>query len=330
MKLSFPLIALCAALLVGCGAEPEKKTEGAKNGEKPFKVALLTPSPISDAGWSANAYEGLKSIEKDLGATIANKQSVGTQIRDDMRSYAQDGFNLIIGHGFEYNDPAIEIGKDFPDVAFLSSSGGKTSTNVGTFRFYLEQGFYLAGYTAGLMSKTGKVAMIGGPQVPSIESTFKGFEAGAKAARPDIKVIQAFTGKDDDVAKAKQATEAAIAEGADFVIHQANAAVTGVFQACEAKGVFCFGANSDQNSAGKTMLASAIINSAPAFKLLAQDVKDGKFKGEVRLVGMDKGVIDYVWNPALSGKIPADVKEKVLAMRDKIISGEVVVPKTEF
>src|SRR5207302_1792090 len=119
---------------------------------------------------------------------------------------------------------------------------GKTAPNAGAFRFYLEQGFYLCGFLAGSMSKTGKAAMIGGDDVPSIRSTFKGFSAGFLAARPNGQVIEVFTGNGQDVAAAKQATLNAIGQGADFVIHQANAAAQGVFDACKDKGVYAFGA----------------------------------------------------------------------------------------
>jgi basic membrane lipoprotein Med (substrate-binding protein (PBP1-ABC) superfamily) len=202
---------------------------------------------------------------------------------------------------------------------------------VGAFRFYLEQGFYLAGYTAGLMTKTGKVAMIGGDRVPSIASTFKAFSAGAKAARPDVVVIEKFTGNGQDVAAAKQATLAAIGEGADFVIHQANAAAQGVFDACKEKNVKAFGANLDQNSnESGVILASAIINAEPAFVALAKDVKEGKYKGEVRLTGMAEKSIDYVFNPAMVDQIPVEIQEKIETERARILSGDLAVPKDEF
>ena len=180
--------------------------------EGTLKVALLTPNAVSDAGWSALGYDGLMAIKKDMGAEVNNQEAPVAQIRDAMRSYAQKGYNLIIGHGYEYNEPGVEVAKDFPNTVFVSSSGGMTAPNAGAIRFRLEEGFYLAGLAAGKMSKTGVVAMIGGPNVPSIKSTFKAFKAGAEAGRPGIKVIETFTGKNEDVAAAHQATLAAIAE----------------------------------------------------------------------------------------------------------------------
>lgn len=306
-----------------------KPTATAENGS--FKVALLTPGPVSDAGWSALAYDGLQAIKTDMGAEVNNQVASGTQIKDALRSYAQQGYNLIFGHGYEYNDPSIDVAKDFPKTVFVSSSGGKTAPNVGAFRFYLEQGFYLAGFMAGEMSKTGKVAMIGGDNVPSIVSTFKGFEAGAKAANPNIKVLQTFTGDGQDVAKAKNATLAAIGEGADFVIHQANAAAEGVFQACKEKGVWAFGANADQNADPSGMvIASAVIVAKPAFLDVAKSVKDGTFKGGILLKGMDTGAIDFVFNPTKLDKVPQKVMADVEKKMDDIKSGKLVVPKDNF
>jgi basic membrane lipoprotein Med (substrate-binding protein (PBP1-ABC) superfamily) len=277
------------------------------------------------------AYGGLQSIKSDLGAEVNNQEALGTQIKDAMRQYAQDGYSLVLGHGFEYNEPGVEVAKDFPDTVFVSSSGGKFSTNAGALRFFLEQGFYLCGYLAGSMSKTGKAAMIGGDKVPSIESTFKGFEAGFKAARPDGTVITIFTGNGKDPAQAKQATLNAIGQGADFVIHQANAAAQGVFDACKEKNVYAFGANMNQNdNASGMVIASAIIVAKPAFLDLAKRVKDHTYKGEISLMGMDKGAIEFILNPKLKDKVPADIQAKLDKVAADIKSGTLQVPKLEF
>lgn len=329
------LLAAFAWVAMGCSGGKQEATDtpagGGKASDGAFKVALLTPGPVSDSGWSALAFEGLKAIESDLGAQVANQEATGSKIKDAMRAYAGDGYGLVIGHGYEYNEPGVEVAADFPNTVFVSSSGDKTAANAGAFRFHLEQGFYLAGMMAGSMTKTGTVAMIGGPNVPSIVSTFKAFRAGAEAVKPGIEVIETFTGSNDDVAAAKKATETAIDQGADFVIHQANAGAQGVFNACKEKGVYAFGANEDQNAnPSGIVIASAIIVARPAFIELAKQVKEGKYKGHVQLMGMEDGAIDFVFNPDLSDKVPADVLAKIEAARADIKLGKLVVPKDEF
>ncbi len=296
-----------------------------------FKVALITPGPVSDAGWSAMAYEGLKGIQTATGAKIANEVAGGAKIKDSMRSFAQDGYQLIIGHGFEYNEPAIELSKDFPDTVFVSSSGGKFTRNAGAFRFYLEQGFYLAGILAAEMTKTGKIATVGIDTIPSIVSTFKAYEAGAKSVKPDIQIIRMSLAMNTDIQAAKQAALSAIDQGADVLIHQANAAAQGVFDAAKEKGVYAIGANLDQNSnSSGAVLASATIVAKPAFIALAEEVKAGKHKGGIQLFGMKEGAIDFIMNPALAGKVTPEAMQKVESARKEIEAGKLVVPKDNF
>lgn len=278
------------------------------------------------------AYEGLQSIKTELGAEVDNQQATGAQIRDAMRSYAQKGYGIVFGHGFEYNEPATTVAKDFPKTVFISSSGAKTAENVGAFRFYLEQGFYLAGMMAGKMSKTGAVGSVAVAKIPSIDSTIKAFEAGAKAANPNIKIVPTvYFGTEGDVAGAKRATEQVIGQGADFVIHQANAAAQGVFDAAKEKGVYAFGSNLNQNdNASGVVIASAVIQAGPAFVDLAKQVRDGKFVGSIVLMGMEKEAIDFVLNEKLKDKVPADVLTLIDDTKTKIKSGELTVPKDEF
>jgi basic membrane lipoprotein Med (substrate-binding protein (PBP1-ABC) superfamily) len=318
---------LCAVFIGACSSNTETPETTSE-----FKVALITPSSVNDSGWSALAYRGLEAIQVQCGAEIQNVVASSPQdIKDAMRTYAQKNFSLVIGHGYEYNSIGIEVGKDFPKTVFVSSSGDKTAPNVGTFRFYLEQGTYLLGMVGAKMSKSGVLGMVGGPNVPSIESTFQAFEAGAKSVRPDIKVLKAYTNSNDDVGAAKQQTLAFISQGADFVIHQANAAAQGVFEACKERGFYAFGTNSDQaGDAPDTVLASAVIVAEPVFVELANEVKNGSFKSGVRVRGMAEGAIGFIWNPALESKVPANMKKLVDDTMAKIKSGAITVPKLEF
>ncbi|MER3496407.1 MAG: BMP family ABC transporter substrate-binding protein, partial [Armatimonadota bacterium] len=323
-----------------CGSPPDSAhsekapvpaREGKAKGSGEFKVALLTPGPVNDAGWSALAFDGLKTVEREMGARVDHQEATGAKIKDAFRSYAQKGYRLVFGHGYEYNAPAVEVARDFPDTVFVTTSGAGVAKNVGAIRFNLEQSFYLAGATAALLSKSHTVGMIGGPDVPSIRSTFKAFRAGAVATDPNVKVIETFTGKDNDVAAAKQASESAIAMGADLLIHQANAAAQGVFDAAKEHKIFAFGANLNQNdNPSGVVVASATINAQPAFLDLAKRVKEGSFNGSVVLMSMNSGAIDFVFNPKLSDRVPASVRSRIEGLKAEILAGRLVVAKDKF
>ena len=324
----FPALLLAAALLgpaLACGrAAPPKPSPG-------FRVALLTPGPISDAGWNAGAYEGLKAIEKELGAKISHVQAkTPSEFEEQFRAYAADGYALCFGHGFEFQDAAARVAREYPDTVFVTTSGSRTSRNQAPLVFELEQATYLCGLVAGRMSKTAKAGMVGGVELPSIKSTFLAFEAGLVAGNPGAKATAVFTGSFEDVAGAKAASLALIDQGNDFLIHNANAAALGVFSAASERGVYAFGTNRDQNALAPSVLASAVIDLPRAFVEAARTVKEGRFDGQPIRYGLGSGVISFVWNPALLGRVPAPVVDEVDRAKEKIVSGALVVPRGNF
>ncbi len=332
---------LCVALVTafGCSnagsdsAEVKKPDPKAATGDRPktgkLKVALLTPGPVTDNGWSAMAYEGLQGIKSDLDADVANQEATGAKIKDAMRSYANDGYQLVFGHGYEYNEVGNTLAAEFPNTVFVSSSGDKFSKNSGAFRFALEEGFYVAGYMAATMSKTGKLGMVGGPNVPSIESTFDAFVAGAKAAKPSVEVKKVYTNENADIAKAKLATLELIGQGCDFLIHQANAGASGFFDACKEKGVHAFGSNANQNDQD-AVIASAVIVAKPAFVTLAKEVSEGKYTGAVRQFSMKDGAIDFVISPKMASMVPAELTKKIDEIKADLKSGKLKAPMKQF
>jgi len=338
MKVRHFLSILAICFVFGCGS-PSDTDEGAtvksvsppKPGSE-FQVALLTPGPVSDSGWNALAYDGLQAINAKMNASITNKESKGADIADDMRAYARKGYNLIFGHGFEYNDPAMKVAKDFPDTVFVTSSGGGTAKNVGAFRFELEQGFYLAGYLAGLQTRTGIVGSVSVQNYPSIVSTLKAFAAGVKASNPGAKVLPpVYFGTEGDVSGAKQLTDNLITQGADVIIHQANSAAQGVFDACRTKNVYAMGSNADQNAnESGIVLASATIVAKPAFLDLALQVRNKTFVGKIQKFGMDKGAIDFVINPKLKDRIRLDRRQMLDSVANNIKTGKLKVPEDNF
>ena len=195
-------------------------------------VALLTSGPVSDAGWHAGAYEGLQMIGDSLGVHISHQQTrTPADFDEAFISYAESGYGLIFGHGFEYQDAASRAGEAYPDVTFVVSSGSRPSANVVPIIFGLHEASYLAGMAAGAITASGIVGMVGGVEIPSAKGTFIAFEAGVKAMREDATVLETFIGSWDDVSAAKEAAAAQLRQGADALIHNVDAASFGFFQA---------------------------------------------------------------------------------------------------
>ena len=323
-------------LLAGWGEQADAPTP-ASGAPKALRVALLTPGSISDGGWNQAAYDGLRRIQTELGAEISNVETkTPAQFEEEFRSYGQAGFDLVFGHGFEYQEAAAKVAPAFPKTVFITTSGNTVRPNVAPMVFELEQATYLCGVLAARMTKTGRLGLIGGIDLPSIRSTFLAFRAGAQSVRPDVSVREVFLGRFDDVGAAREAALALMDEGADLLLHQANDAGRGVFQAVQERAkqgqqVYAFGTNRNQNAmAPDVVLASAVLDVPAAFVEVARRVKEGRFKAAPIRLGMNEGIVSFVLNAGLASRIPAPVLQELVQDTARIRSGELKVPRGEF
>jgi basic membrane lipoprotein Med (substrate-binding protein (PBP1-ABC) superfamily) len=302
-----------------------------------FRVALLTPGSIADGGWNAGAYEGLEEIRDQLGAEIRHAETrTPAEFEEGFRDFAERGFDLVFGHGFEYQEAAAKVAAEFPDTLFITTSGNTLRPNVAPMVFELEQAIYLCGVLAARLTETGTLGLIGGINLPSIRSTFVAFRAGALSVRPDTKIREVFIGNFDDTAAAREAARALLEEGADLLLHQANEAGRGVFRAvaeraAEGARVFAFGTNRNQNDMSPTVvLASATLDIPAALLEVASRVRNGTFRAEPLRLGMSEGIVALELNPRLLPQIPEPVLVELAELEEDIRTGGLVVPRGAF
>jgi basic membrane lipoprotein Med (substrate-binding protein (PBP1-ABC) superfamily) len=295
-----------------------------------LKVALLTPGPVSDAGWNAAAYEGLQLIKTKLSADTALVQTKSPADFDDaFRDFASRGFDLIFAHGFEYTDSALEVARSFPNTYFVVSSGSESSKNVASVTFNVDQATYVEGVLAAGVSKTGVVGAVGGIELPSIKLFFEGFKRGFLAEQPKGRILISYTGNFDDVGAAKEAALAQIGQGADVLIHNADAAGLGVFLAAVQGHAYAFGVFNNQNNvAPDVVLASAVTSTPLAFLKIATEVRDKNFHPGMLEFGMQDGMVSVVFNPKLESRIPKTALDRALKVEHDLATGQLVLPST--
>ena len=305
-------------------------------GHAQFKVALLLPASITDGGWNAFAYDGLKAIEKELDAKISHVESrTPTDQEAHFRDYAMDGYQLIFGHGFGYQDPAKQVAPDFPETVFITSTGNTVTDNISPIVFAIEEPVYLLGVIAGAMTQTNKIGIVGGQNIPAINSMFTAFEEGAKRVNPNVVVRRAYVGNWSDIGKGKELALAHINEGTDFLFPVADVAGLGVFQAVEAaqvsdgKTVYTFGVYRDQSTLSPTTIVASAIVTSKVFVDLAKIVMKGTFEPQpYRFKMAEDEALTLVYNPALKDKVPETVQKAVEDAKAKIIAGELKVSQT--
>lgn len=322
---------ICLALWVLCLGCADDAPEPDR-----FSVALLTPGSIRDAGWNQSAYEGLVAIRDELGAEIAHQETATPQdFEAGFRDFAARGFDLVFGHGFEFQDAAARVGGEYPDTVFVTTSGSTIRANVAPIVFELEQATWVLGFAGARISRSGKLGAVGGMEIPSVASTFFAFHKGAERGRADVQVSISYTGSWTDVSAAREATLAQIAQGVDVLIHNANEGARGFFQAVkDSPGVYAYGANRNQNAlAPGSVLASATLRVPRALLLVATEVSEGRFEPRALRFGLASGVVAVEWNETLAPGVldAADgLRAEVDALVARVASGEIAVPRGDF
>ena len=197
---------------------------------------------------------------------------------------------------------------------------------MASLTFNVDEATYIEGVLAGGVSKTGIAGAIGGVQLPSIRMTFDGFKRGFLSVRPSGRVLVSYTGNFDDVGAAKEAALAQISRGADVLIHNADAAGLGVFEAASQAHVYAFGAFNNQNGvAPDVVLASAVTSTPLAFLKIAREVHEKRFHPGMIEFGMRDGMVSLVYNPKLESRIPAAALERARAVQQQFIDGKLTL-----
>jgi basic membrane protein A and related proteins len=301
---------LGAALMLLGALGCERKAEN----QDRFKVALLTPGPISDRSWNGGAYDGLRRIQDSLGASISHIQTkTPAEFEENFRQYGAQGYDLVFGHGFEFQDAAVRVAPDYPKTIYVTTSGNRTGPNVAGIEFAFGDASYLAGVLAGAMTKTGVIGTIGGTELPPVQKSFAAFADGARAVNPSVRVLGSYIGDWDNASAGKEQAIAQIGQRADVVFQNADAAGLGVFQAArERKGVWVIGSNSNQNGvAPEVTLGSVVIDLPHAFLSVAREVKDRRFTPRVIYLGTSDDVVQLVLNPAARAAVPAATLQRI-------------------
>jgi basic membrane lipoprotein Med (substrate-binding protein (PBP1-ABC) superfamily) len=287
-------------------------------------VALLTPGPISDQSWNGGAYQGLMRIKDSLGASVSHIQTkTPAEFEEQFRNYGAQGYDLVFGHGFEFQDAAKRVGPDFPKTVYVTTSSVSSGANVAGMQFAFADASYLAGMIAGRMTKTSMLGLIGGTELPPVKESFEAFTRGAKAVNPGVTVLTSYIGNWDDVSAGKEQALAQISRGVDVIFQNADAAGLGVFQAArETKKALVVGSNSNQNGvAPDVTIGSVVIDLPHAFLSVAREVKERRFTPRVIKLGSESDVVALVINPALQSRIPSATLHDVDSVRTEMRAG---------
>ena len=333
---AFAVALLVALVVAGCGGGGKKSSSSTGQtstvGQGPLRVGLVTDiGQLNDRGFNQLAYGGLKRAEQVLGVKGRVFESASpADYVPNLSAFARQGYDLVVAVGFDQAAAVAKAAAAFPKTHFAIvdvSNGDLTGkpANVRGLVFKEQEAGYLAGYAAALQLKGTPaphvIGSVGGQKQPPVDRYIAGYQAGAKAADPTIKLLNGYSQDWVDQAKCKEVALQQIASGAKVVFAVAGGCGLGVLDAAKEKKVWAIGVDADQGYLGKQVLTSALKKVDQSVFLTIQDVQDGTFKGGGDSVfGLDRdGVGVGKFSPAAKAGLAAAVAK----VRQQIISGVV-------
>ncbi|MGZ4395805.1 MAG: BMP family protein [Gaiellaceae bacterium] len=294
-----------------------------------LKVALIAPSAHNDLAFTQSMYAALESLKTkyNLDIAVSENQFVVADAANIIRQYAEQGYDLVIAHGSQYGGTIQQLAPLFPKVSFAWGTAGDTfnQPNVYAYEAASDQGGYVQGYVAALLSKTKVLGVIGPIAVGDAKLYVDGFAAGAKAAVKKIKVNVAYTGSFSDPSlMSKQATQF-LAQKAD-VLTGSSQSVVGAITVAKTKKVAWFGTQWVQTSlAPKQVVASQVYDWTGMLGQMLKRIQNNQLGGQSYVITLKNGGEKVRFNPAY--KVPATVKAAAARVIAGISSGKIVVPK---
>jgi basic membrane protein A len=321
-------LALAAAACGSSSSSSPSASSSSSSSAATLKVALIEPSLRNDLAFSQSMYAAVQSLAgpMHLKVSVSDNLFNVTDAGNAMRQYATEGYNLIIAHGSQYGGTVQQLAPQFPKTSFAWGTAGVTYglKNVFAYQANSQEGGYVQGYMAAMLSKSKTLGIIGPIDVGDAHLYVVGFKAGALAADPKATVHASFTGSFSDDTLMATAAKAYVSEHAD-VLTGSSQSVVGAIGVAKHDKVAWFGTQWDQSSlAPSEVVASQVYDWAGVIKQMITAIRGGVLGGATYTITLGNGGEKIVYNPAYP--LPSSIKTAGNKMISKIISGSVTPP----
>lgn len=306
------------------------------------QAADFKPAVIFDMGgkfdksFNEGVWNGVQRFTKETGIEVMEFEVTNeAQRKQAMERMVQRGATILLGVGFAQADAMNEVASTNPDKQFsIIDVFWLDLPNLRQYSFKEHEGSYLVGVAAAMKSQTGTIGFVGGMDIPLIRKFACGYVQGAKAANPDITVLQNMTGTTpsawNDPVKGGELTQGQIDRGADVIYQAAGGTGIGVIQAASDAGKLAIGVDSNQNHlASGSVLTSMVKRVDIAAYQTFMDAYSNKFSAGIQSLGLAEGGVDWAVDEHNKGLVEGDIEAAVAAAREAIVSGAVKVHNYE-
>ena len=290
----------------------------------PIRIGFVVPSTRDDMAWSQAMYEGIIAVQEKLGEanlelSISERLGNPVDAAAAIRQYAAQGYDIVIAHGAQFQSLLNDIAPDFPNTSFAYGTGYATNhPNIFAYDPHAQEGAYLGGIIAGLMTKSDVIGIVGPVEAGDAIKYNRGFEMGVKSVNDKAAVRIAYTGSFNDLVGAGEIARTAIQGGADFLSGSSQQSVGAVNAAAEHEGVYWIATDLNMKDlAPDTVIAAQVYN----FEVVVQEIIDsraqGVLGGKAIPLTFGNGYLEMQYN----WELPQNVAEAVEKAKADIISG---------
>ena len=335
MRSRIAIICLVLIIASGCSRKGGGETSPGK-----LKIGLVFDvGGRGDKSFNDGAYRGLEKAKKELGVDFEYiEPGQGADREAALRQLAsRPDIQLIFGVGFIFTDDVTNVAREFPAKHFACvdyTLGPDTHLppNLVALEFKEEEGSYLVGALAALLTKTNKIGFVGGMQSPLIKKFEAGYLAGARYANPKCDVLIGYAGITGEAfknpSKGKELALGQYAQGADIIYHASGVTGLGVFEAAREVKKLAIGVDSDQyrEAPGFILTSMTKMVDTSIFEVIKAELGNNFSGGKSMTFGLQSHGVDYVFDENNRHLIPDSVHSRVEALRAEIIGGNISVP----
>ena len=326
------LVSLIGACGGGGGDTGGEAAGGSGDGEASFKASIVTDTAgLGDQSFNDSANRGLERAGTELGIeTQVYETSQPSDYEPSLARAPSQGSDITFAIGFLMTDALTNVAPQNAGAKYAIIDSVVEADNVASLNFKEEEGSFLVGALAGLMTESNKVGFIGGLEVPLIKKFEAGFKAGVMTVNPDAEILVTYAGDFNDPGKGKEIALSQYSNGADVIYHASGGTGLGLFQAAQEKGegFWAIGVDSDQYElAPENILTSMMKRVDVAVFETIKAAQEGGFEPGIQVFGLKEDGVGLA--PTTSNNTPQEVIDQVNALGEKIIAGEIVVPATD-
>lgn len=286
---------------------------------------LLGAGGLGDKSFNDSAYNGLLAAQKELNIRFETVNYTGKESdADALRLFAKNNYDLIIGISIDNMKAIQTVAGEFPKTRFGAVDFELAGANIASIVYREQEGDFLMGVLAALVTKTKKVDVIGGTDIPAIRRIISGFKQGVAYQDSTVTIFSDIAGTFSDPQVGYNLGMSRYNQGVDVIHNASSKTGLGIIQAAQQAGKYTTGTSGDQ----RYLAPGFMIGNRPkrvdtAVLILIEEVNNGMFKTGLRSLGLKENGLSL--GPFDETVVTPAMLKRIEEIEQKIIKGDIQI-----